>query len=69
MASEVTSSGKVFQTSGGRFGMALMYSNRGVNLASNVMFEAFLEHKAAIENMSAVVEGRARRGPKATRAV
>jgi hypothetical protein len=49
--------------------MALMYSNRGVNLASNVMFEAFLEHKAAIENMSAVVEGRARRGPKATRAV
>jgi NAD(P)-dependent dehydrogenase (short-subunit alcohol dehydrogenase family) len=64
MASEAAPRGKIFQAAGGRFSMAAMYSNAGVNLASDASFEAFLKNEAAIQDMSAAVEGRARRVPK-----
>ncbi|MFT4631596.1 MAG: NAD(P)-dependent dehydrogenase (short-subunit alcohol dehydrogenase family) [Candidatus Pseudothioglobus sp.] len=63
MASEAAPSGKIFQASGGRFSMASMHSNMGVNLAIDASFETFLENEAAIQDMSAATEGRARRRP------
>ena len=61
MASEDAPTGKVIQASSGNFSMAAMYSNDGVSLGPSATYEAFLDNKDTIMDMSAAKEGSSRR--------
>ena len=61
MCSNDAPSGKVFQAAGGRFSMAAMYSNDGVNLGTDATFESFVANVDTIMDMSQAQEGSAQR--------
>jgi len=61
MCSNDAPSGKIFQAAGGRFSMAAMYSNDGVNLGTDVTYESFVANAAAIMDMSQAQAGSAQR--------
>ena len=61
MASEEAPTGKIIQAASGNFSVASMYSNDGVRLGIDASFEAFIENKDQIMDMSAAEEGSAMR--------
>ena len=61
MCSNDAPSGKIFQAAGGRFSMAAMYSNDGVNLGTDATYESFVANAAAIMDMSQAQAGSTQR--------
>lgn len=61
MCSNDAPSGKIFQAAGGRFSMAAMYSNDGLNLGTDATYESFVANAAAIMDMSQAQAGSAQR--------
>jgi len=49
--------GKIFQAGNGRFSMAALYSNAGVNQGAEADFDSFLEAEAQILDMSTAQAG------------
>ena len=61
MCSNDAPSCKIFQAAGGRFSMAAMYSNDGVNLGTDATYESFVANAAAIMDMSQAQAGSTQR--------
>lgn len=57
MASNGAPTGKTFQAMRGKFTLAQMFSNEGVDLGTNASYETFLENEKIILDMSAAQEG------------
>jgi NAD(P)-dependent dehydrogenase (short-subunit alcohol dehydrogenase family) len=64
MCREDAPTGKIFQAGNGRFSMAALYSNAGVNQGADADFESFLEAEAQILDLSNAQEGWWRRRGK-----
>jgi NAD(P)-dependent dehydrogenase (short-subunit alcohol dehydrogenase family) len=61
MCSTAAPSGRVFQAGGGRFSMAAMYSNPGVDLGVDATYESFVANIEQIFDMSQAQAGNTRR--------
>jgi len=61
MCSENSPTGKIFQAASGRFSMAAMYTNEGVDLGTDASLESFLNNVDGISDMSEIEDGVSRR--------
>ena len=61
MCSESAPTGKVFQAAGGKFSMAAMYENPGVQVGVDATYESFCENLDRISDMSNLDDAEARR--------
>ncbi|MEJ6670792.1 MAG: SDR family NAD(P)-dependent oxidoreductase, partial [Pseudomonadales bacterium] len=66
MCSEDAPTGKIFQAGNGRFSMAAMYSNEGVNQGADADFESFLAAKDQILDLNEAKQGWWRRRGKSS---
>ena len=64
MCSDEAPNGKIFQAGNGRFSMAAIYSNEGVNQGANADFESFLAAQDQILDLQDAKEGWWRRRGK-----
>ncbi len=61
MCSEDAPSGKIYEAAAGRFSVAALYRNEGVNLGTDASYETFVANLDAINDMSAAEDGVTRR--------